>query len=67
MRTLVIGDIHGNFNALEQVLARANFDAENDTLIGLGDYTDGWIDSYKVVEYLRKLKHFIGIIGNHDY
>ena len=35
-RTLVIGDIHGGFKALKQVLERANV-TENDKLIFLGN------------------------------
>ena len=38
-RTLVIGDIHGGFKALQQVFERANI-TENDQLIFLGDYVD---------------------------
>ena len=41
-RTLVIGDIHGGLKALVQVLDRATIN-ENDTLIFLGDYVDGFL------------------------
>ena len=40
MRRLVVGDIHGGYKALMQVLERANFD-QNDMLITLGDLCDG--------------------------
>lgn len=66
MRHLVIGDIHGNLRALEQVLDRSNFDQENDVLIGIGDYCDGHAQSAEVVEFLIGLPNFIGIMGNHD-
>lgn len=66
MRTLVIGDIHGNYEALTQVLARAGFDPEKDRLISLGDVYDGHPESGRCVEYLRKLPHFIWCLGNHD-
>jgi serine/threonine protein phosphatase 1 len=67
-RTLVIGDIHGAYLALQQVLKRAEIN-ENDTLIFLGDYVDGWSQSCEVIEYLIQLNnryHCIFIKGNHD-
>jgi serine/threonine protein phosphatase 1 len=66
MRTLIIGDIHGAYRAMLQVLERAKFNPSIDILVGLGDYVDGWPESFEVVEYLRNLPHFIGIRGNHD-
>ena len=66
MKRFVIGDIHGGFRAMKQVLERANFDPEKDMLIGLGDYADGWPDVYEVVAYLMKLPNFKGVIANHD-
>jgi serine/threonine protein phosphatase 1 len=67
-RTLVIGDIHGAYRALEQALKRAKANA-GDTLIFLGDYVDGWSQSFEVVAYLRELKEkhtCFFIRGNHD-
>jgi serine/threonine protein phosphatase 1 len=66
MRRFAIGDIHGGYHAMIQVLERAGFDKENDLLIGIGDYVDGWPDSYEVIKYLMELKNFQGVIGNHD-
>ena len=66
MRTLVIGDIHGNFLALEQALERASFDPKGDRLISLGDVYDGHPESSKCVEFLRALPNFIWCYGNHD-
>jgi len=65
-RTLCVGDIHGNYKALKQVLKRANFDYNNDTLISLGDVVDGHSESYEVVEELLKIKNLIKVKGNHD-
>lgn len=67
-RTLVIGDIHGSFKALEQVVGRAGI-TEKDRLIFLGDYVDGWGQSPEVIDYLIKLKanhNCIFMRGNHD-
>jgi len=67
-RTFVIGDIHGALKALIQVLERAEV-TENDVLIFLGDYVDGWSQSPEVINYLIQLKdthNCIFIRGNHD-
>jgi len=70
-RTLVIGDIHGGLRSLKQVLERASYDINNDKLIFLGDYVDGWSESAELVQFLIELKDAstyspIFIIGNHD-
>lgn len=67
-RTLVFGDIHGGLKALEQLLERINI-IENDTLIFLGDYVDGWSESAQVIDFLMELERnyqCIFIKGNHD-
>ncbi|MUV05558.1 serine/threonine protein phosphatase [Flavobacterium rakeshii] len=67
-RTLVIGDIHGAFKALQQILERAAV-TRNDLLIFLGDYVDGWGQSPEVIDFLIKLKQEYQCIfmrGNHD-
>ena len=67
-RTLVIGDIHGGLRALHQIMERANV-TQNDTLLFLGDYVDGWSQSPDVIDYLINLnehQNCIFIRGNHD-
>ncbi|WP_114819591.1 metallophosphoesterase family protein [Chryseobacterium sp. KLBC 52] len=67
-RTLVIGDIHGGFKALLQVLERAGV-TTNDQLIFLGDYVDGWSESSQIIQFLLELserQECIFIKGNHD-
>ena len=68
MRKLVIGDIHGGLKALKQVLNRANV-TQDDLLIFLGDYVDGWSESAKVIDFLIDLQathNCIYLLGNHD-
>lgn len=67
MRRFVIGDIHGSYRGMIQVLERANFNRDEDLLIGIGDYVDGWSQSSDVITYLMNLPNFKGVIGNHDY
>ena len=65
-RTLCIGDIHGGYKALLQVLEKAKFNPDEDRLISLGDICDGWPQTYECIEYLRQLPNFLMILGNHD-
>ncbi len=66
MKRYVVGDIHGNFRALKQVLDRSNFNYDKDFLIIIGDVVDGYSCSYECVEELIKIKNKVFIIGNHD-
>jgi len=70
-RTLVIGDIHGNLEALLGALKNANFDISKDRIICIGDYVDGWNDSFEVVRTLLEIKNNskfenVFLLGNHD-
>jgi len=68
MRTFAIGDIHGGLKALIQVLNKIGVKDE-DTLIFVGDYVDGWSESAQVIEFLVELSDKINCIfikGNHD-
>ena len=68
MRTFAIGDIHGGFKALKQLLKEIKV-TTNDTFIFLGDYVDGWSESAQVIQFLiefSKTHHCIFVKGNHD-
>ena len=65
-RKMVLGDIHGELEAMQQVFEMAGFDPENDLLIQVGDICDRGISSYEVVESLKKCKKLILVEGNHD-
>lgn len=65
-KTFVIGDIHGAYKALKQVLEYSKFDYEKDTLISLGDVADGWGQVPQCFEELMRIKNLIYIRGNHD-
>jgi serine/threonine protein phosphatase 1 len=67
-RTFAIGDIHGGLKALIQVLNQLEV-TEEDTLIFMGDYVDGWSESAQVLAFLINLSEKINCIfikGNHD-
>jgi serine/threonine protein phosphatase 1 len=65
-RTFVMGDIHGAYRALRQCLDRAGFDKANDTLIFLGDVSDGWPETRSCIDELLTVKNLICLQGNHD-
>ncbi|WP_264559967.1 metallophosphoesterase family protein [Flavobacterium sp. N2270] len=68
MRKFVIGDIHGGFKALKEVINEINL-TSTDRLIFLGDYVDGWSESPEVLDFLIELQknsNCVFIKGNHD-
>ena len=67
MRTFVIGDIHGAYKAMMQCFERADFDAQADRLICLGDVCDRGAEIRKVFEELCSINNLEYILGNHDY
>ena len=66
MRTLVIGDIHGRYEAFIDVLKKSNFDYKYDKLIVLGDVCDGDVGVREVIDTLLGMKKLVYILGNHD-
>lgn len=67
-QTFVVGDIHGAYKALQQVIATIDF-KKDDLLVFLGDYVDGWSESPEVISYLDELSticHCVFMKGNHD-
>jgi serine/threonine protein phosphatase 1 len=67
-RTLIIGDIHGGLLGLKDLLSKANL-TNDDSLIFLGDYVDGWSDVANLISYLIELENShqcTFIKGNHD-
>lgn len=65
-RRFVVGDIHGAYRALKQVLELSNFNYKEDMLICLGDVADGWSEVPECFEELLKIKKLVYIMGNHD-
>lgn len=66
MNRYCIGDIHGAYKALLQVLERSGFSKEEDQLICLGDVADGWSETPECFDELLTIKNLIYILGNHD-
>lgn len=70
MSTYVIGDIHGQYSALIDLLLKIKYLPDIDTLIFVGDYIDWGQDSMKTLLFLEKLsknKNVFCLLGNHDH
>jgi serine/threonine protein phosphatase 1 len=67
METYVLGDIHGAYRALRQVLERSAFRPGLDRLIQLGDVSDGWPETPECVSLLLSIPNSIWLQGNHDW
>lgn len=65
-RRFVLGDIHGEYDYLVDVLKKVNFDYKNDILIQIGDIVDRGPEPFKCMDELLKIKHLILLKGNHD-
>ena len=65
-RDLIVGDLHGQMDALSALLDLASFDAHRDRLIAVGDLVDRGDDSLKLMELQRSSTWFHAVIGNHE-
>lgn len=65
-KVFVIGDIHGNFDLLTQLLEKWN--PEEEKLLFLGDYVDRGPQSLQVLEKVKTLVEngAIALMGNHE-
>ena len=64
-RDFVVGDVHGMFPALDELLERADFDARSDRLFSVGDLIDRGPRSHEALEWLSK-PWFHAVRGNHE-
>lgn len=70
-RTIVIGDIHGQFDHLRRLWGRLPAITEADTVVFLGDYIDRGAQSREVIEFVRGLSaqipaRIVTLMGNHE-
>lgn len=68
-RVGVVGDLHGDFNALQAIIEKINL--ESDLLVFLGDYADRGSDGVEVIRTVKTLKeahpkNVIALMGNHE-
>lgn len=65
MRYFIIGDIHGCYNELQDLLAKAALNSD-DQIIAIGDLVDRGLDSASVIEFFRDTPNADSIMGNHE-
>ncbi|MFC1755304.1 metallophosphoesterase [Thermoproteota archaeon] len=65
MKRLIIGDIHGCYTELQELLSKAGVTL-SDEIIALGDIVDRGPDSPQVLEFFRGRPNTRSIIGNHE-
>jgi serine/threonine protein phosphatase 1 len=65
MKKLVIGDIHGCYTELMDLLDRAGLTSE-DEIIAVGDLVDRGPDSPRVLEFFRSHPQARSLLGNHE-
>ena len=70
-KIFAIGDIHGCYDKLQELMERLPYRPGRDRLVFLGDYIDRGSDSAHVLDYMCRLKKenpdLIALIGNHEH
>ena len=64
-RDFIVGDIHGCFDLVEQLLAAVAFKPDADRLISVGDLVDRGPDSDQALDWLAR-PWFHAVMGNHE-
>jgi len=65
-RHIIVGDIHGCFDELIELLTQLRFEPANDVLISVGDIVDRGPKVRETVEFLLALPAFHMVLGNHE-
>lgn len=69
-KIFAIGDIHGCYDQLRELMNKIPIEPERDRLLFIGDYIDRGPHSYEVVEYLvdlkRRFPQTVFLKGNHE-
>ena len=71
-RLIIVGDIHGCYHTLLDLLRKLDYVSHTDTLVFVGDYIDRGPWAFDVVRTLRELQRQVGrdrvicLRGNHE-
>lgn len=70
-KIFAVGDVHGCYEKLAELIDKIDIDPDKDTLVFIGDYIDRGKESREVVDYIIKLKKWIKnivcLMGNHEF
>jgi hypothetical protein len=64
-RTIVVGDIHGCYDELQDLLDKVQFGSD-DRLVSVGDLITKGPKSREILDLFMKEPRFAAVIGNHD-
>ena len=64
--TYIIGDVHGCYRELQELLALIAFNPDKDRLGFVGDLVNRGPNSLEVLRFLRSLSSSFVVLGNHD-
>ena len=65
-RTIIIGDVHGCFDEVEDLLKKVKYDQRNDRIIFCGDIIDRGPKSKQIIEFVASNANVHMIMGNHE-
>lgn len=65
-RTIIIGDVHGCFDEVQDLLKKVRYDSMNDRIIFTGDIVDRGPKSKEIIEFVVSTPNVHMIMGNHE-
>lgn len=65
MQTLVIGDIHGCYDELQELLNKAGL-TEDDSIVSVGDCVDRGPETPTVLRFFQEQPNALLVMGNHE-
>ncbi len=65
MQRLIVGDIHGCWVELQELLDQAGW-SDGDEIIAIGDFVDRGPDSPRVLDFFRTQPNALALQGNHE-
>ncbi len=66
-RKILIGDAHGCFDSLMELLQKAKWDPQSDVVILLGDLVDRGDKIKECLQFARTTPNVYALMGNHDH
>ncbi|NPA76660.1 MAG: metallophosphoesterase family protein [Candidatus Diapherotrites archaeon] len=64
MKLLIVSDVHGNADALDRIIMK---EKQWDLFVFAGDAVGRGPEPNEVIETLRDVENFVGVLGNWDY
>jgi len=65
-RHVIVGDVHGCLDELQDLLSELGFDPQEDVLISVGDLVDRGPKVKETTDFVQSLPRFFSVKGNHD-